>query len=101
MRAHYLCLLLIACGDNLRPGGQGTDGPGPDTPADGPADTPPDGPPVMAMSRVWAVGDIVVDNQDMAGAFTHGTGTLPYGAGVDPPIKIVNARAFDARGGKI
>jgi Tol biopolymer transport system component len=92
MRALGLsCLLLVACGDNSA---------SPDAPPLDPDSRPPDSQPPL-MSRVWAVGDILVDLQDIAGAFTHGTGTLPFGPGNEPPIRIANVRAFDARGGKI
>lgn len=94
MRAHYLtltCLWLAACGDNgdFTP----TDGARPDT-------VPPDtAPPVK--SHVWFVGDALVDGQDIIGGFTHGEGTLPFGPGAEPPIRIPGAKAFDARGAKI
>src|SRR5688572_22416723 len=89
MRVHYLCLLLAACGDNFA--GERFDA-APDSMADGPQ-------PVA--SRVWILGELLVDQEDMAGGFTHGMGTLPFGPGNEPPIRIANVAAFDARGAKI
>lgn len=98
MRARDLVwLFLIGCGDNLgAPDAAGRI----DAAIDAP-DAPIDGPLSTAMSRVWSVGDILADNVTIAGAFTHGTGTPPFGPGNEPPIRIANVRAFDARGGKI
>jgi hypothetical protein len=105
MRA-YVALLLaltaaatVACGDNAagptdaRP----PDARPPDARIDAMIDAPPP-PPVL--SRVWAVGDIMVDNQPIAAAYTDGTGTLPYGAGAAPPISLAKVQAFDAVGSK-
>jgi hypothetical protein len=93
-----LCLLLVACGDNLKYEAPRADAPGLDAPE---LDAPVDAPPGVAGSRVWVVGDILTDQQDLAAAFTHGTGTLPYGPGNEPPLRIPRVRAFDARGTRI
>lgn len=93
-----LCLLLVACGDNLSSEAPRADARRADATE---VDAPLDAPPRPMRSRVWVVGDILTDQLDLAAAFTHGTGTLPYGPGNEPPLRVPNVRAFDARGTKI
>src|SRR6266545_4208314 len=106
-----LCVLAVACGD--KGGGNTPDGPPPgdgsgvDTPVDNPIDMPPGG-----ASRVWAVGDFLVDSARVAGAFDDGA-TLPFNTANPPPIVVPGgtsvlfsgtgstANVFDARGDKI
>lgn len=93
MRTQCLtCLLLVACGDSPV-----TPDASPDTES---PDAPPDAAPVT-MSRVWAIGDVFVDLQNTAVAFTDSAGTLPFGPGNNPPIRLPNVQVFDARGDKI
>jgi len=112
-------LALTACGGDgsstpdasrpidAAPGGDATDAPGPtDGSVDGPV-TPTDGPVIPAgASRVWAVGDLFVNNSSVVGGFLDSATTpptFPYGNATATPVaipggtaKILGENAFDA-----
>lgn len=108
-------LMLVACGDGKSPQQQPLpDGPRPDTnmpDPDGPdPDGPqPDGPVKPAEARIWAVGDILANNANIAGGFAPDA-TFPFNTATPPTIVVPGGgtaklgtgdNVFDARGSKI
>ena len=108
-------LALTACGgdgsstpDAVRPidAAIGGDASSTDAPVDGPV-TPTDGPVIPAgAARVWAVGDLYVNNSSVVGGFLDSATTpptFPYGNATATPLgipggtaRIVGENAFDA-----
>lgn len=107
------CLALLACGDDgskqqpvidARPDSPMADGPGPDA-----IDAPMDGPPALTVARIWAVGDLLTNNSNIAGGFAADA-TLPFTPATAPTIVVPGGtgvlstqtdNVFDARGAKI
>jgi len=107
------CLALVACGGGSNPQQQPLPDTGtPDTQPDGMPDTTTDGPndtPGLTVARVWAIGDIITNNTNIAGGFDTDS-TLPFNTNNPPTIVVPGGMAklltqtnnvFDARGSKI
>lgn len=107
------CLALVACGGGSNPQQQPLPDTGtPDTQPDGMPDTTTDGPndtPGLTVARVWAIGDIITNNTNIAGGF-DADATLPFDSANPPTIVVPGGAAklstqtdnvFDARGSKI
>jgi hypothetical protein len=114
-RALPYLLLLVACRDSSSGGPPIDSRPGSDAALDDAAeiDSAVDGPPSDMMmptnvTRVWAVGDLYVDNVRVAGGFPADA-QLPFSTATMAPIRVPGTgelatqtdNVFDARGTKI
>src|SRR5262245_7429112 len=88
MRLYCLipCFVLAACGDNRNNSQPPDSHPPIDGAPDSPIDAAPDAP-SGSQSRVWVIGDYLVDQKLVAGGFTDGA-TLPFGPSAPTPLLV-------------